>query len=77
MPLPSEPVSLYFHNGTRGIDQFFAESHTLIVETLRERGLSDVVFEIYEADHTERDWARRLWRPLTYLFGTDRAPATD
>ncbi|MEM8601874.1 MAG: alpha/beta hydrolase-fold protein [Bacteroidota bacterium] len=73
MPLPSQPVSLYFDNGTRGIDQFFAESHTLIVETLRERGLSDVVFEIYEADHTERDWARRLWRPLTYLFGTNSA----
>ncbi|MEO1075583.1 MAG: alpha/beta hydrolase-fold protein [Bacteroidota bacterium] len=77
MPLPSEPVSLYFDNGTQGIDQFFAESHTFVVETLRARGLGEVFFETYEADHTERDWARRLWRPLTYLFGTDSAPSID
>ncbi|HEY6953423.1 MAG TPA: alpha/beta hydrolase-fold protein [Bacteroidota bacterium] len=47
-----------------------------MIELLRHKGYKENVdFQTYydpSADHSERAWASRLWRPLVFLFGNSR-----
>jgi predicted alpha/beta superfamily hydrolase len=69
---PQEPVRLYVDNGgvgleaelQPGVDRMLAALHTG-----RRPGLQlDVVIDP-DAEHFEDAWARRVWRPLEFLFG--------
>jgi predicted alpha/beta superfamily hydrolase len=67
------PVRLYIDHGTAGSHQDGAPSTRKMVELLTEAGWKPGVdlmhFEAEGAEHNERAWARRVHRPLVFLFG--------
>jgi predicted alpha/beta superfamily hydrolase len=66
-------VKIYFdcggYNGERSLKPGMDE----IVELMKKRGYSEgtdfISFFDPKAEHSERAWASRVWRPLTFLFG--------
>ena len=42
---------------------------TPIKYCLKQKGYKPVTFFAKSAGHNEREWAKRIWRPLTQFFG--------
>ena len=62
---------LYFDHGTEGIDSFYAVTQwkvdaLLLTKNFGIKNFSSMSFK--GADHTERDWARRLHYPLNFIL---------
>lgn len=68
-------VRLYMDDGGVGIDSLLLPGIEEMILQLKGRGYKEQNdFTFYfdkEAEHNESAWARRLWRPLTYLFGKE------
>jgi predicted alpha/beta superfamily hydrolase len=73
---PKKNIRIYLDCGTRNLDRFLLPGYKLMVDTLIEKGYRKGVDLDYffdkDGDHTERDWSRRLWRPLTFFFGVNQ-----
>lgn len=69
---PGEPVRLYVDNGGVGLDaelQPGVERMLAALKSGRREGLTlDIVIDP-AGEHFEDAWARRVWRPLEFLFG--------
>lgn len=71
---PKKRIRIYMDISSQGIDQRLKQSTDEMFSLLQEKGYTagkDVEY-YYDrgADHTERAWAARLWRPLLFMFGT-------
>jgi predicted alpha/beta superfamily hydrolase len=71
--LPAAPPwRLYLDRGTIELDAHYAHAQAQVDALLRERGLAAprVVSRVFEGTgHNERDWARRVHLPLSFLLG--------
>ncbi len=70
--LPKD-IRIYFDHGgvggeTSGLPYFRKLRKLLLKKGMRE-GNDFLCFYDKQGDHSERAWAQRLWRPLTFLFG--------
>jgi predicted alpha/beta superfamily hydrolase len=67
------PVRMYLDSGTAGPTQDGAPAARRMCQALLEAGWKDGVdllcFEDSGAEHNERAWRGRLYRPLVFLFG--------
>ena len=72
-PAPVEHLRLYIDNGGRGLDQRLQTGVDAMLAALRTKGFADgenlMWYRDSTADHNEAAWARRVWRPLLFLFG--------
>jgi predicted alpha/beta superfamily hydrolase len=72
---PRKEIRLYVDNGTVGLDRDLQKGCDEMMEALREKGFvlgRDVEWYLDEgAEHSEAAWSRRLWRPLSFLLGTN------
>ena len=77
---PRKPLRLYFDCGGAGGDETLMSGMDEMTEVLAKKGYrkgSDFIsFYDEKAEHNERAWARRLWRPLIFLFGTTHDPTS-
>jgi pimeloyl-ACP methyl ester carboxylesterase len=66
---------LYIDNGDDMLDSRLQQGVDRMLPVLRNRGFRDdstlVWFKAEGAAHNEAAWARRAWRPLLFMFGTD------
>lgn len=74
-------IRIYFdHGGTggeiSGLPYFRKLKHLLLKNGMKERE-DFVSFFDKEGDHSEAAWARRLWRPLTFMFGKTTTAGTS
>jgi predicted alpha/beta superfamily hydrolase len=65
-------IMIYMDCGTAGVEQRLRAGYQRMHEILEERGLKEgktlMGFLDEGADHTERAWASRVWRPLEFFF---------
>ncbi len=68
-----QDVKIYFDHGGLGEEGKYAADYLKLRDLFVEKGLRpDVDFKYYfdkKGDHSERSWARRVKRPLLFLFG--------
>lgn len=71
---PKKDIRLYIDNGGLGLEQRLMEGCDRMVALLEQSGYqhgNDLAWFLdADAHHTESAWAARLWRPLTFLFGS-------
>jgi hypothetical protein len=75
-PMPSLPIQFYMDSGTVGLDAGFLPEDQRLASFLQEKGMTEqnLVFRIFPyADHTETDWARRLYVPTQWLLAGMRS----
>jgi predicted alpha/beta superfamily hydrolase len=69
-------VKIYFDCGGYGDEGSLKPGMEEIIKIMKERGLNEgtdfISFFDPKAEHSERAWAVRIWRPLTFLFGKER-----
>ncbi len=67
-------IRIYLDMGSKGIDRRLKPGFEAMFSLLKKKGYeegADVAYYYDEgADHNEQAWAARVWRPLTFLFGT-------
>ncbi|HEX9653300.1 MAG TPA: alpha/beta hydrolase-fold protein [bacterium] len=77
---PPNDVRIYFdHGGTGGETSglpYFRKFKKLLLQKGLKEGKDFVSFFDKEGDHSEAAWAKRLWRPLIFLFGLNNPPST-
>ncbi|HLG32855.1 MAG TPA: alpha/beta hydrolase-fold protein [Ignavibacteriaceae bacterium] len=68
-----KPVKIYLDNGGVGIEEELQPGIDEIIsslETLGYKGGEDYYwFKAKDSEHGEKDWAKRVWRALIFLFG--------
>ncbi|HSE41479.1 MAG TPA: alpha/beta hydrolase-fold protein [Acidobacteriota bacterium] len=66
-------IRIYLDCGTKELDRHLLPGYKQMVEVLKEKGYKKGVDLEYffdkDGDHTEKDWSRRLWRPLKFFYG--------
>ncbi|MBI3195653.1 MAG: histidine kinase, partial [Ignavibacteriae bacterium] len=66
-------IRLYIDNGGVGLEKELQIGCDLMLPVLRKKGFVDGKnlewFLDEKAEHNERAWAARLWRPLMFMFG--------
>jgi predicted alpha/beta superfamily hydrolase len=66
-------VSFYIDNGGVGDERRLLRGGETMVRVLKEKGFVEGKnlqwFYDENGDHSERAWAKRVWRPLTFMFG--------
>ncbi len=72
-PSPPRGFRLYIDHGALGEEGACAADFHRLVEILQRKGFHrgvdvQAIFD-RRGDHSERAWARRVWRPLSFLFG--------
>lgn len=71
----AEGLSLYIDNGDDELDTRLQSGIDAMLPALRNTGFEEgrnmVWYRAVGAEHNERAWARRVWRPLVFLFGGD------
>ncbi len=69
-------LSLYIDNGDDQLDSRLQTGIDRMLPVLRQRGFRDnenlMWIKAAGAQHNERYWARRVWRPLLFMFGEER-----
>lgn len=69
-------LSLYIDNGDDQLDSRLQTGIDRMLPVLRQRGFRDnenlMWIKAAGAQHSERYWARRVWRPLLFMFGEER-----
>jgi predicted alpha/beta superfamily hydrolase len=68
-----KPVKFYFDVGGVGGEKRLQPGLNETIEVLKEKGyIPNKDFEVYvdeNASHNEAAWAKRVWRPLMFMFG--------
>lgn len=71
LPSPADH-KLYFDHGTQGIDAYYGDAETLVLELAKCKGYVEgeslMSYFADGDDHQERYWMNRVWRPLTFLL---------
>lgn len=66
-------IRIYFDHGGAGGEisglPYFRKLRKLLIKKGMREGKDFLCFYDKQGDHSERAWAQRLWRPLTFLFG--------
>jgi predicted alpha/beta superfamily hydrolase len=69
---PKKEIRAYIDCGIKGIDSMLRSGNERMYKILAEKGYRKKAELHYyfdpRGDHNERDWSRRLWRPLTFFF---------
>ena len=69
-----KPIRVYLDNGGVGLEATLQPGCDRMCALLRTQGYREGVqfqwFHEATAVHNEQAWAARVWRPLTFLFGT-------
>jgi hypothetical protein len=69
----SKAVRLYLDNGGVGLDSQLQPGCDAMLRALQAHGFTlGENLEWYhdpEAEHSERAWSKRVWRPLLFLYG--------
>ncbi len=72
-PAAPSGIRIYLDNGSVGMEglntQMFQDVRDLLVQKGLVLGKNLLYFYAEGADHSERAWAHRVWRPLLFLFG--------
>ena len=67
-------IRLYIDNGTVGLDAQLQRGCDLMLQALQKSGFKmGENLEWYSdpgAEHSERAWSKRVWRPLLFMYGT-------
>ena len=67
-----KPIKLYIDNGGEGLEQRLQPGCDKMLAALRSAGFKDnknlLWFKDAQAEHNEKAWSERLWRPLEFLF---------
>lgn len=68
-----KPIRIYLDDGGVGLDLKLKPGYDDMVSILQTKGYikgKDLEFYFDEdAEHTERDWAKRVWRPIIFFYG--------
>jgi len=68
-----KPVKIYIDNGGVGIEEVLQPGIDEIISSLENfeynRGEDYYWFKAEDSEHGEKDWAKRVWRALVFLFG--------
>lgn len=68
--LPEQSIKLYFDCGDKELDNYFLPANKIMFDVLNQRGVKQIEFVTeYGAKHNENEWAKRIWKPLVYMFG--------
>jgi predicted alpha/beta superfamily hydrolase len=71
---PKKKIKVYLDCGTKNTDRILLPGYRDMLFVLKQKkyrkGIDLEYFFDPEGDHTEKDWSRRVWRPLTLFFGT-------
>lgn len=74
---PKKQLRLYIDNGGKGVDPELQPGVIETVEILKAKGYREGTdMKVYfdeNADHNERSWAERIWRPLMFMFARNRS----
>ena len=66
-------IKIYIDNGSKGVDSLLQDGVDLMLTVLKNKGFAEgkdlYYYKDENADHSERSWAKRIWRPLIFLFG--------
>lgn len=77
-PAPALPVRLYVDCGGEGGEKLLLKGCRKVLRVLRKKGIEtgeDFQFHYFpDAGHSEWAWAKRLWRPLLFIY---REPSHD
>ena len=72
---PEKDLQIYLDLGTVGLDSILTPQLNGIINALRDKGFrSEKQIFMYidrNAEHSEKFWARRFWRPLMIFWGAD------
>lgn len=72
---PDKNIRIYMDNGGQGLEdtlQVGCDSmRTALKKTGFREGQNLLWYRDPQAEHNERAWARRIWRPLRFMFGKD------
>lgn len=67
-----KPIKIYIDNGGVGLEEKLQPGIDEMIMTLKSKGFQidqDLLWHKYEfAQHSERDWSKRVWRMLKFLF---------
>lgn len=67
-----KPVRIYIDNGGVGLEEKLQPGVDEMLALLKEKGYKEgedlEYFKDADAEHNERFWAKRVWRPLEFLF---------
>lgn len=68
-------IRLYLDNGGVALDSLLQSGCDAMLDALAQKGFARGKnlewFHDKNAEHNERAWARRLWRPLLFMFGRE------
>jgi predicted alpha/beta superfamily hydrolase len=69
---PKKPIRVYLDDGSEGLEARLKPGYDEMVALLLEKGYAKGTdleyFYDVGAEHNERAWAKRLWRPLGFMF---------
>jgi len=67
---------LFIHNGDNELDSRLQPGVDELLNALSEKGYEQpkdyYFYKGTNSQHSERDWAKNIWRALIYLFGTEK-----
>ncbi|UCH66098.1 MAG: hypothetical protein JSW63_02910 [Ignavibacterium sp.] len=70
-------IRIYIYNGGIAIEDSLQAGIDEMLLVLKKQGYKDnedlYWFKDAEAKHTERDWAKQIWRPLIFMFGNEES----
>jgi predicted alpha/beta superfamily hydrolase len=70
---PQKPIRVYLDDGSEGLEAQLKPGYDEMVALLQEKGYKPGVnleyFYDEGAEHNEPAWAKRVWRPLIFMFG--------
>jgi predicted alpha/beta superfamily hydrolase len=70
---PKKPIRVYLDDGSEGLEARLKPGYDEMVALLQEKGYRPGVdleyFYDEGASHNEAAWAKRVWRPLMFMFG--------
>ncbi len=70
---PKKNVRIYLDDGSVGLEARLKPGYDEMITLLKEKGYTKgkdlEYFHDEGAEHNERAWARRVWRPLVFMFG--------
>lgn len=73
-PGEGKPIRLYLDNGTVGLEKKLQKGIDRMLALLPQKGFQEGRDYLWYldagAEHNEKAWAARVWRPLEFLFGT-------
>jgi predicted alpha/beta superfamily hydrolase len=70
-------IAIYIDNGGIGVEDSLQAGIDDMISVLKKNGYAEngdlYWYKDAEAKHTEGAWAKRIWRPLIYMFGNEES----